>query len=91
MHEVPKECEGVSWYGVLNPWNRHSMQRIGVNAVHPTVIIARKELSWNLPFYPYLVFEEILPLYPLSLENTRVLIPGKDGGNNFTRTYPNLG
>jgi hypothetical protein len=67
VHEVPKECEGVSWYGVLNPWNRHSMQRIGVNAVHPTVIIARKELSWNLPFYPFTLTLFLKKFFPFTL------------------------
>jgi hypothetical protein len=46
-------------------------------------------LSWNLPFYPYPVFEEILPLYPLSPVKIRYL-PGKVGGNDFTHPYPNL-
>ena len=47
-------------------------------------------LSWNLPFYPYPIFQEILTLYPRYPVNYPYL-PGKFGGNDFTRPYPNLG
>ena len=34
-------------------------------------LLAIVSLSWNLPFYPYPVFEDILPLYHLSPVNPR--------------------